>query len=177
MAYCNYLYIFVQNKLKMKRIFILTIVAAINFNHAIAQTDSTSVKSDSTTTVKAETSILSPSDSVFFEFFDYVATDFAQRMHPEYKLYQTENIYTFLQLDTKTGMIEQVQWSLDSDKEGSVTINSDDLTYGYGYGSGSFELYPTKNMYQFILIDKTSGKKWHVQWGMESSKRWIRRIY
>ena len=94
-----------------------------------------------------------------------------------YKLYQTENIYTFLQLDTKTGMIEQVQWSLDSDNEGSVTINSDDLTYGFGYGSGSFELYPTKNMYQFILIDKTCGKKWHVQWGMESSKRWIRRIY
>ena len=52
-----------------------------------------------------------------------------------YKLYQTENIYTFLQLDTKTGMIEQVQWSLDSDNEGSVTINSDDLTYGFGYGS------------------------------------------
>jgi len=94
-----------------------------------------------------------------------------------YKLYQTDNIYTLLQLDTKTGMIEQVQWSLDSDNEGSVTINSDDLTYGYGYGSGSFELYPTKNMYQFILLEKTSGKKWHVQWGMESSKRWIRRIY
>lgn len=94
-----------------------------------------------------------------------------------YKLYQTDNIYTLLQLDTKTGMIEQVQWSLDSGNEGSVSINSDDLTYGYGYGSGSFELYPTKNMYQFILIDKTNGKKWHVQWGMESSKRWIRRIY
>ena len=27
-----------------------------------------------------------------------------------YKLYQTENIYTFLQLDTKTGQIKQVQW-------------------------------------------------------------------
>ena len=94
-----------------------------------------------------------------------------------YKLYQTENIYTFLQLDTKTGMIEQVQWSLNPDNEGSVTINSDDLTYGDGYGSGSFELYPTKNIYQFILIDKTSGKKWHVQWGMKSNERWIRRIY
>ena len=35
-----------------------------------------------------------------------------------YKLYQTENIYTLLQLDTKTGMIEQVQWSLDSNNEG-----------------------------------------------------------
>ena len=94
-----------------------------------------------------------------------------------YKLYQTENIYTFLQLDTKTGMIEQVQWSLDSDNEGSVSINNEDLTYGFGYGSGSFELYPTKNMYQFILLDKTNGNKWHVQWGMKSSERWIRRIY
>ena len=94
-----------------------------------------------------------------------------------YKLYQTDNIYTFLQLDTKTGMIEQVQWSLDSDNEGSVSINSDDLTYGIGCGSGSFELYPTKNMYQFLLLDKTTGRKWHIQWGMETSKRWIRRIY
>ena len=94
-----------------------------------------------------------------------------------YKLYQTENIYTLLQLDTKTGMIEQVQWSLDSENEGSVTINNDDLNYGFGRGSGSFELYPTKNMYQFILLDKTSGRKWHVQWGMKTKERWIRRIY
>lgn len=94
-----------------------------------------------------------------------------------YKLYPTENIYTLLQLDTKTGKIEQVQWSLDDDNEGSVTINSDDLSYGFGYGSGTFELYPTQNMYQFILIDKTDGRKWHVQWGMSDNKRWIRRIY
>lgn len=94
-----------------------------------------------------------------------------------YKLYPTENIYTFLQLDTKTGKIEQVQWSLDSDKEGSFSINSRELNYGYGNGSNSFELYPTKNMYQFILLDKTTGNKWHVQWGMKSSERWIRRMY
>ena len=43
-----------------------------------------------------------------------------------YKLYQTENLYTLLQLDTKTGKIEQVQWSLDSDKEGTFTINDED---------------------------------------------------
>lgn len=98
-------------------------------------------------------------------------------MKNRYKLYQTENIYTFLQLDTKTGQIKQVQWSLDSGKEGSVTINDDDLSFGYGYGSGSFELYPTKNMYQFILLDKTDGRKWHVQWGMEYGNRWIRRMY
>lgn len=94
-----------------------------------------------------------------------------------YKLYQTDNIYTLLQLDTKTGQIEQVQWSLDSDNEGSVTINDQDLTFGYGYGPGSFELYATKNMYQFILLDKTDGRKWHVQWGMTATQRWIRRLY
>ena len=93
-----------------------------------------------------------------------------------YKLYQTENIYTFLQLDTKTGMIRQVQWSLNPDNEFTVTINSDDLSYGSDYSSGSFELYPTQNIYQFLLLDKTSGNKWHVQWGMESGERWIRRI-
>lgn len=74
-----------------------------------------------------------------------------------YKLYQTENIYTLLQLDTKTGMIEQVQWSLDSENEGSVTINNDDLNYGFGHGSGSFELYPTK---KYVPVYSTGQNKW-----------------
>lgn len=103
--------------------------------------------------------------------------DIDMSLKNRFKLYQTDNIYTFLELDTKTGKIKQVQWSLESDNEFSVSINSDDLTFGYGYDSGSFELYPTKNMYQFILIDKTDGRKWHVQWGMESIQRWIRRIF
>ena len=92
-----------------------------------------------------------------------------------FKLYPTENIYTLLKLDTATGKIDQLQWSLDSDKEGSFTINNDDLSLGSG--SGTFELYPTKNMYQFILFDKVTGRQWHIQWGMEASKRWIRRFY
>ena len=92
-----------------------------------------------------------------------------------FKLYPTENIYTLLKLDTATGKIDQLQWSLDSDKEGSFTINNDDLSLGSG--SGTFELYPTKNMYQFILLDKVTGRHWHVQWGINSSKRWIRRFY
>ncbi len=56
-------------------------------------------------------------------------------------------------------------------------INSEDLSIGEGYyGPGTFELYPTSNMFQFILIDKVYGRKWHIQWGMEEDKRWIRRI-
>ena len=103
--------------------------------------------------------------------------DVDSRIHglDRYKLYPTENIYNFLQLDTSTGRIDLVQWSLDDEKEGSVTLNGEDLSLGTG--SSTFELYPTKNMYQFILLDKVYGRKWHVQWGFESSKRWIKRIY
>ena len=93
-----------------------------------------------------------------------------------FKLYKTENIYNFLELDTKTGKIQQVQWSLDEKKEGSVVINNVDLSLGLGYGSSCFELYPTSNIYQFILIDKTDGRKWHVQWGLENAERWIRKM-
>lgn len=99
-------------------------------------------------------------------------------LNERYKLYPTENIYTLLQLDTQTGRIEQVQWSLDADNEGSVTINDEVLSHDFlSDVPSSFELYPTKNMYQFILIDKTDGRKWHVQWGMSDKERWIREIY
>lgn len=158
-----------------RAVFFLLLISTININAQTARTNS------NTRSVKYEQkvdSLLSHIDTLLMinnQLLEHLEIN--SSLKGRYKLYQTENIYTLLQLDTKTGMIEQVQWSLDSDNEGSVSINSDDLTYGLGYGSGSFELYPTKNMYQFILINKTTGQKWHVQWGMESSKRWIRRIY
>ena len=92
-----------------------------------------------------------------------------------FKLYATENIYNFLLLDTETGKIDIVQWSLDDGKEGSATINDKDLSLDTG--CGTFELYPTKNLYQFLLLDKVKGRKWHVQWGFKASERWIKRIY
>ena len=158
-----------------RAVFFLLLISTININAQTAKTNSNA------RSVKYEPkvdSLLSQIDTLLMinnQLLEHLEIN--SSLKGRYKLYQTENIYTLLQLDTKTGMIEQVQWSLDSDNEGSVSINSDDLTYGLGYGSGSFELYPTKNMYQFILINKTTGQKWHVQWGMESSKRWIRRIY
>lgn len=69
-----------------------------------------------------------------------------------YKMYSTQNMYNLLKLDTQTGRIEQVQWSLDDNKEFTSVINSQDLSWESGINS--FELYPTQNMYQFILLDK-----------------------
>ena len=85
-----------------------------------------------------------------------------------FKLYATENIYNFLLLDTETGKIDIVQWSLDDGKEGSATINDKDLSLDTG--CGTFELYPTKNLYQFLLLDKVTCRKWHVQWGFKAAR-------
>lgn len=92
-----------------------------------------------------------------------------------YKLYPTENIYIHLKLDTMTGKIDLIQWSLDNDKEGTISLNSTDLSYNTG--CGTFELYPTQNMYQFLLLDKVTGRTWHVQWGFKEKERWIQRIW
>ena len=84
-------------------------------------------------------------------------------------------MYIFLQLNTSNGKIKQVQWNLDRDKEFTTVLNDVDLTYGITIGNVAdrFELYPTQNMYQFLLLDKAVGSMWHVQWGLEDKKRWI----
>lgn len=151
----------------MKKV-LLSVAIMLGVTSIYAQTKQKTVQNDSAIRID---SMLQANNA----WLEHIELDLSLKQR--YKLYPTDNIYTFLQLDTKTGIIEQVQWSLDSDNEGSVFINSEDLTFGFSYGSGSFELYPTKNMYQFVLLDKTNGRKWHVQWGMETSKRWIRRIY
>lgn len=92
-----------------------------------------------------------------------------------YKIYPTENLYILIKLDTQTGKLDLIQWSLKSKDEFNVTLNASDLSV---YANlNSFELYPTKNMYQFILLDKATGRNWHVQWSTKDSERWIRRIY
>lgn len=41
---------------------------------------------------------------------------------------------------------------------------------------GRFELYPTKNMYTFILLDTDNGKTYQVQWNTDPDKRFIMQI-
>ncbi len=91
-----------------------------------------------------------------------------------YKIYPTQNMYTFLKSDTKTGMIDQIQWNLEKDKEFSVTLS--DFDYSFGTSVANFELYPTQNIYQFIMLEKTTGTVYHVQWGTDPWKRWVKVI-
>ena len=93
-----------------------------------------------------------------------------------FKIYKTEDMNTMLELDTKTGVVKQIHWALKSDEEKVYTINPNDLSESAELGPGVFELYATNNMYQFILINKMNGSKWHIQWGDDKEHRWIRKI-
>lgn len=91
-------------------------------------------------------------------------------VRPRFKVYKTQNMWTFLELDTEFGQIYKLQWSVDSKKSerfkrsiGSVTDWSESAGRFF---PGRFELYETTNIYNFILVDSATGKTWQVQWGM-----------
>lgn len=85
-----------------------------------------------------------------------------------YLLYPTINIYTFIKLDTRNGLMWQVQYSGD-DNEFEVTLNSCELvTDGR---PGQFALYPTSNDWIFLLLDTINGNVWHVQWSPRANDR------
>lgn len=98
------------------------------------------------------------------------------RSEENYKLYPTENMWTFLKLDTRTGKVWQVQYSVNSDNYGEVVVSDWDLTSGENDKAGRFELYPTQNMYNFLLLDKKDGSVVQMQWSMNADNRGLIRI-
>lgn len=90
-----------------------------------------------------------------------------------YKLYPTENIYTFLKLDTRDGTIAQVQWGEDESYRFEVPLNLFPLVSEEEQVVNRFALYPTQNMYTFLLLDQINGKTRQVQWSQEYSERLV----
>jgi len=81
-------------------------------------------------------------------------------------------MYTFLRLDTRTGMLWEVQWSMEDDNRFVYSL-SDTAQAPMGKKAGRFTLYPTTNMYNFVLLDQDEGRTWQVQWSTEKEKRLI----
>jgi hypothetical protein len=92
-----------------------------------------------------------------------------QRTDVPYRLFRTQNIYTFLKLDTRTGLIWQVQWGTESGYRWVAAINLAPLAGGKE--NGRFTLYPTSNIYNFVLLDQLDGRQWQVQWGKDKDQR------
>lgn len=91
-----------------------------------------------------------------------------------YKLFPTQNMWTFIKVDTQTGQMWQVQYSVNEDKERlEYDLNPQSLIHDEKKINGRFELYPTQNIYNYILLDQINGKLWQVQWSFDEENRAI----
>lgn len=64
----------------------------------------------------------------------------------------------------------QVQWNMESNKRFEATLSDISRINGDEEKNGRFFLYPTTNIYTFILLDQINGKTWQVQWGKEGER-------
>lgn len=92
----------------------------------------------------------------------------------KFRLYPTTNRFTFLRLNTSTGFIDVVQYSTSDENSMIYGLSQQPLV-----NEGTidrFTLYPTKNIWTFLLLDQTEGRTYQVQWSTESQKRFVMEI-
>jgi|TARA_Y100001954_G_scaffold25491_1_gene23211 hypothetical protein len=149
---------------------------------------------------------------------------FSQEDIERYKVYDTENIYTSLLLDSATGDIWQLQiglsdtdqvktklnnyaqaesveeitnswnkrmkeWEEEYNSKPDSIVSAEDKEYWKPYSlketiersivaqNGRFKLYPTGNMWNFIMVDVIDGRTWQVQWSNKENERIVRRFW
>lgn len=153
----------------MKRIILVTLCLFIGFISAKSQ-----VK-DSTAVSASIEQVLTAKDSTYLQLMKYIA----DQLHPRFKMYMTENIYNLIKLDTATGALWQVQYGMNkSSKKMEVVLDETSLLHYWEEAiPGRFELYPTQNMYTFILLDTKSGFTYQVQWSTNPDQRFRSPIY
>jgi hypothetical protein len=92
-----------------------------------------------------------------------------QDIKARYRLFRTENIWTNLMLDTQTGRLWQIAITPNGGK--GFPINKRYLVDNTSTKNGRFTLYPTGNMWNWILIDQDNGSAWQVQFAIENKNR------
>ena len=101
-------------------------------------------------------------------------TSNASEPNANYQLFPTQNYWTFLKLDTRNGKITQVHFSVNENgTRGELDLNTIPLVDASQEQKGRFILYPTNNMYNFLLLDQINGRTWQVQWSFDELNRGI----
>ena len=92
-------------------------------------------------------------------------------------LYETENIWTFILLDSFNGRLWQCQFSVNgTEYTMTVPINLFPLTSTLNHKS-VFTIQPMVSMFQFYLINDDTGDMWQFQWSTQGDDyRWIKKI-
>lgn len=96
---------------------------------------------------------------------------------PAYELYRTDNMWTFLKLETSTGKIWQVQYAVGDGDAFQVVLNDISLAFDGMETAGRFKLHPTDNIYNFLLLDTHTGSVWQAQWLQNPDNRGVIPIY
>jgi len=86
---------------------------------------------------------------------------------PRFKMIETDNIHILLKWDTRTGKTWMVQYGLSDTPALENLINRSHIITEEESWNGRFELYPTKNMFNFIMIDTYNGNTYQVQWSTD----------
>jgi len=94
-----------------------------------------------------------------------------------YRLFKTENMWTFIKLNTRTGQMWQVQFDINGDNRHELSLYSESLVNPENEFNERFTLHATQNMYNFILLDQYDGRTWQAQWSPKAENRGIIPIY
>ncbi|EJG02191.1 hypothetical protein [Flavobacterium sp. F52] len=87
-----------------------------------------------------------------------------------YRLYPTNNMWTYIKLNTRNGQMWQVQWDTGKNRfESPLSLKA--LAAPDQEKNCRFALSPTTNIYNFILLDQIDGRVWQVQWSSKPEER------
>ena len=94
----------------------------------------------------------------------------SQDINVPFRLFRTDNMWSFLMLDTRDGRVWQISYGVDDNAfRGTLPINDMPLAINEPY-VGRFTLYPTGNMWTFLLLDQKTGKVWQCQFSIKSEE-------
>lgn len=106
---------------------------------------------------------------------------FAVTQNPNvpFRLFPTQNNWNYMKLDTRTGQIWMVQFSIKKTEDSFTWILDDSkIEEAIPENIGRFTLYPTSNIFNYILLDQFDGRTWQVQYSLENIESNFRiRIY
>lgn len=92
---------------------------------------------------------------------------------PAFKMIATENIHILLKWNTRTGEVWMTQYALSDTDALEHKIPSIINVASENSWNGRFELYPTKNMFNFIMVDTYYGNTYQVQWNTKDENCFI----
>lgn len=83
---------------------------------------------------------------------------------PKYQLFPTQNMWTFIKLNTQDGTMYMLQFDVKGNNRFEIPLSLKPRALSVERNNGRFTLYPTQNIYNFILLDQVDGRTWQVQW-------------